>query len=309
MVPFFLAALVALSIILFVAGIRFADTSSTRAMQNTLAPVVDPKLGLITEGTVKMSLWQRYKMAWTKAGLAAGYTDSISNNLGYIVVAMAFIVASIIFALTQVIVLSVFVSLAPAAFLWLRVTTKASKRSLQIEKQMSSFVVSIHMYIQSGLQPVTAIMQAVEACPQPLQEELTYLVFALKNNENERLAFRKLRDRTTNPELKELCSNISIALAEGSDIGKQLMNLGETVRAKGELRGKIQNLLQDPRMTSVIGFLSFFVFFAISWFSQENAQETWSSLQGSLVLALLSCMAAAGGVWAFRIVKKVQEVA
>lgn len=309
MVPAILATLAGLSIILFVLGIRYSDPKRIRAMQNTLAPVVNPKMGLMKEDTEKVSLWVKYNRAWQNAGRGAGYSDVVADNLGKIVIGMAGVVAAFVFALTGVVVLSIFVSLGPAAFVWLRVTSKAAKRSLQIEKQMSSFVVSIHMYIQSGLQPVTAIMQAVDACPEPLKSELTYLVVSLKNNENERVAFRKLRDRTANPELKELCSNISIALAEGSDIGRQLMNLGETVRAKGELRGKIQNLLQDPRMTSVIGFLSFFVFFAISWFSQPNSKETWSSLMGSIVLAVISGMAAAGGVWAFRIVKKAQEVA
>lgn len=309
MYPVLFGVMAALAIILFVTGIRLSDTKRARNISLQLAPVVSPKRGLITGNTSDLSLWQKYNLAWQKATMGAGYSDVVARRMGLIVIGMAVVVALIVFGLTQVIVLALFVSLGPAAFLWLRLNGKAAKRSLLIEKQMSSFVVSIHMYIQSGLQPVTAIMQAVDACPNPLQSELTFLVVSLKNNENERTAFRKLRDRTTNPELKELCSNISIALAEGSDIGKQLMNLGETVRAKGELRGKIQNLLQDPRMTSVIGFLSFFIFFGISWFSQENAKATWSTLMGSIVLGACSAMAAAGGVWAFRIVKKAQEVA
>lgn len=309
MIPLLLGFISAASIIMFVLGIRYSDSKNVRAFQNSVAPVVHPKRGLIKETDKKVSFWARYAYAWKKASQGAGISDSIADKMGLISIISVLITALIVYALTGVIVLSVFVGAAPPAFLWLRLTGKAGKRSVMIEKQMSSFVVSIHMYIQSGLQPVTAIIQAVDATSEPLKSELTYLVIALKNNENERVAFRNLRDRTANPELKELCSNISIALAEGSDIGKQLMNLGETVRAKGELRGTIQNLMQDPRMTAVIGFLSFFLFFAISWFSQENARETWSGFLGSLVLLAASLMAAGGGWWAFRIIKKAASVA
>jgi Flp pilus assembly protein TadB len=307
-IPILLGIMAAASVILLFAGFQFSDTKRRRALDKSLAPRVTNKRGLIQDGDVKDSFVKRYMKAWERAAQGAGMSDGVAANMAAIMMVVSVMTGILIYAVTQVIVISVFVSLAPPAGFWLRLSSKASKRSVLIEKQMSAFVVSIHMYIQSGLQPVTAIMQAVDACPEPLKGELSYLVISLKNNENERTAFRKLRDRTTNPELKELCSNISIALAEGSDIGKQLMNLGETVRAKGELRGKIQNLLQDPRMTSVIGFLSFFVFFTISWFSQEDAQAVWSTLMGSLVLIGCSAMAAGGGVWAFRIVKKAQEV-
>jgi Flp pilus assembly protein TadB len=306
--PILLAIIAASSVILFFAGIRFSDPKRVRKLNYAVAPIVSAKRGLVKEDSTKDPILVRYKNAWSHAAQGAGMSDAIANNMAVIMFVVSIMTALLVYASTQIIVLAVFVSLAPPAGFWLRLSGKAAKRSVLIEKQMSAFVVSIHMYIQSGLQPVTAIMQAVDACPEPLKGELSYLVISLKNNENERTAFRKLRDRTSNPELKELCSNISIALAEGSDIGRQLMNLGETVRAKGELRGRIQNLLQDPRMTSVIGFLSFFVFFAISWVSQEDAQATWSTLMGSIVLAGCSAAAAAGGIWAFRIVKKAQEV-
>lgn len=309
LIPLLLGVSVATAILLLFFGIRYSDPRRVRELQGAMIPVVRSKEGLLKETDEKVGLWTKWMTAWEKASMGAGNSDIVASKMGIIVIVMSVIVAGITFALTGVIVLSVFVSLGPAAFLWLRLTGKAGKRSVQIEKQMSSFVVSIHMYIQSGLQPVTAILQAVEACPDPLKSELTYLVVALKNNENERTAFRNLRDRTANYELKELCSNISIALSEGSDIGKQLMNLGETVRAKGELRGKIQNLLQDPRMTAVIGFLSFFIFFIISWVSQPDAQAVWSTLLGSIVLAVASGMAAFGGWWAFRIIKKAASVA
>jgi Flp pilus assembly protein TadB len=309
MTPFVLSFMAGFAVILFIFGIRYAGNNRSKRFAQRVAPVVKPKGGLINADNQEESLWVRYNNAWTKVGYGAGQSDTIAPRLGIIMIGVALVTMLLIFALTQIAVLALFVGLVPVGFGWLMLSNKAAKRSVQIEKQMSSFVTSIYMYIQSGLQPVTAIVQAVDATPDPLKSELVPLVISLKNNENERVAFRKLRDRTSNPELKELCSNISIALAEGSDIGKQLMNLSETVRVKGELRGEIQNELQDPRMTAVIGFLSFFFFFAISWFSQEDAQEVWGTLMGTIILTGASIAAGAGGFWAYRIIKKAQDLA
>ncbi len=309
MEPIVLSFAAGFAVILFILGVRYSGTRKRTDYAERVAPTVTQKKSLVSQNTDERSMLTKFNDMWAGLAFGAGYTEVVAFNLGKVLVILCILTGIGIFGATQIVPLTVFVSLIPMAVAWLYLTGQGVKRSVKIEKQMSTFVTSIYMYIQSGLQPVTAIMQAVDATPEPLRAELIPLVISLKNNENERVAFRKLRDRTGNGELRELCSNISIALAEGSDIGKQLMNLSEVVRVKGELRAEIQSELQDPRMTSVIGFLSFFLFFGISWFSQEDAKALWSTLIGTILLSAAAGLAALGGFIAFRIIKKAQDVA
>ncbi len=309
MEPILLSFIAGFSVILLILGFKYSGNRKKIDYTERVAPTVTQKQSLVSQNTDERSMLTKFNDLWAGLAFGAGYSEVVAFNLGKILVAICAVVGIAIFGATQIVPLAIFVGVVPMAFGWLFLTGKGVKRSVKIEKQMSTFVTSIYMYIQSGLQPVTAIMQAVDATPEPLRAELVPLVISLKNNENERVAFRKLRDRTGNGELRELCSNISIALAEGSDIGRQLMNLSEVVRVKGELRAEIQSELQDPRMTSVIGFLSFFLFFGISWFSQEDAKALWSTLMGTILLSVAAGLAALGGFIAFRIIKKAQDVA
>lgn len=280
---------------------------ASSAKTKPIAKTVKRREGLIEDKSDEDNYWERYKAFWWNAVTDAGYSPTAGERMPYIVIGIGFAVFLSIWAILSLPILALFVAFAPGFGIFVVLGNKARSRSVLLESQLGGFLGSVGVGVESGQQPVTAVLNAIKETREPLRKDLSYLAASLENNVPAKEAFGHLRRLTPNPYLKELCGNMMLALADGSDISKSIEVLGKNVRANAKMRGDIKSKTSESRIGSVILLFAVPMGLGLSG-TVPNPQEIWSSPLGMLIMAIALGLGIFAARFANKMAKKLESI-
>jgi tight adherence protein B len=90
----------------------------------------------------------------------------------------------------------------------------------------------------------------------------------------------------------------------GGDLAEVLDHLGDTVRDRNQVRGQIQALSAEGRMSAlVLMALPVVMFIGLTLFNEMYSRTFTSTLPGYLMIAAAAVLLTVGGFWLSRIIK------
>ncbi len=291
--------------LLLLAGIYFSGGFTSGSAPQLRFSTVKQREGLVLDSSDRDSLWGRYQKYWWDQCTNAGYSPTLGEYFGYGVIAASALFGVFSLLIVGLPILSVFVCALPPFGASVFLGAKGRSRSVLMETQLGAFLSSVGVGVETGAQPVTALLGAIRETSDPLRTELSYLAASLNNNVPAKDALAQLRKITPNKFLKELCSNMILALADGSDVSKSIEILGKNVRVNAKMRGDIKSKTAESRIGSVGMLLCVPLGLALSWSVNDDPKATWNSPVGIVVLLMALGL---GGLAAFIANKQSQRL-
>ncbi len=282
-----------------------APMTTMRAVLGRPATVRDD-VGLVLNPTRTRppSSWTRWQNAWRGAAQGAGFAGSAG-----MVVALATMWPIVGFAFGVVSTgspqFALFTCALPLGLTWMWLDGRRQKRALVVEAQLSGFLTSFLMHVESGLEPVTAMLRAAEGTPSQLRSVLRPLTDAIAAGVTPPDALLELKGSTSNPVIDELCTNVRIALRAGDGLVQQLAMLADHVRVTAETRTEAARELLSPRVMSMILVCMGPLTYLAIWAGMPEWHARWSAdLLGQMVLTVAFTLNAVGAVLLYRTIRK-----
>lgn len=131
----------------------------------------------------------------------------------------------------------------------LLVSWLAQRRRNRFALQMPQAVDLIARSLQAGHPVTTALGVAARQMPAPIGPEFQLVMAEIALGQDRDTALRNLLQRFPIPELRMFAASMEVTRETGGDLSEVFLKLGETLRAKAQLRKKVAALSAEGRLT------------------------------------------------------------
>jgi tight adherence protein B len=176
-------------------------------------------------------------------------------------------------------------------------TVMIKRRRKLFMVQMPQTVDLIARSLQAGHPVTTAISVAARQMPDPIGPELAEVMAEINFGLDRDAAFRNLLLRFPLTELRLLVASLEVTRETGGNIAEVLLKLSETMRAKAQLRKKVQAISAEGRLTLlVVSALPPIVALGITAFRPGYYSEVasdplfWPLMSGPPILILIGAL-------------------
>jgi tight adherence protein B len=180
----------------------------------------------------------------------------------------------------------------------------AARRRRQFDQQVPD---TLQMF-SGGLRAGHSLLRAVDAAGQesqpPMSEELGRIVNETRIGRDLGESLADVARRTRSEDFLSISQAIEIHREVGGDLAEVLDHLGDTVRDRNQVRGQIQALSAEGRMSAlVLMALPVVMFIGLTLFNEMYSRTFTSTLPGYLMIAAAAVLLTVGGFWLSRIIK------
>jgi tight adherence protein B len=125
----------------------------------------------------------------------------------------------------------------------------AARRQRLFTQQMPQAVDLMARSLQAGHPVTTAMAVASRQMPDPMGPELSVVISEMSYGLDRDTALRNLLQRFPIPELRMFAASLEVTRETGGNVAEVLLNLGEAMRAKAQLRKKVAAISAEGRMS------------------------------------------------------------
>lgn len=168
----------------------------------------------------------------------------------------AAVLGFLMFLVTRAVPAALFVAALGASVPWALIHRKAGTRRVQINAQVVDMVELLASSLKSGFGVVQSLDLAGREQPEPMSGELRRVVREIHLGSNTEESLERFAQRTGDPDLTLVMTAILVQRRVGGDLGEVLLNLAGTIRDRSRVRGEVQALTAQARMSAwVVGLL------------------------------------------------------
>lgn len=131
----------------------------------------------------------------------------------------------------------------------LLVSFLAARRRALFVKQMPQAVDLIARSLQAGHPVTTAMAVAAQQMPDPVGPELSVVISEMNAGLDRDAALRNLLLRFPIPELRMFTASLEVTRETGGNVAEVLLNLGDAMRAKAQLRKKVAAISAEGKLS------------------------------------------------------------
>jgi tight adherence protein B len=177
------------------------------------------------------------------------------------------------------------------------------RREEQLTRQLPDMLLGIANGMRSGAGFQGALEIAVREGLPPLAQELAIILKELRMGTPLTTAFRNFETRYPTEEIRLLSAAVTINKEVGGSLSDVLLTLGDTLRRKIEMRGKIEALTAQGRMQGyVMTALPGLIAFAVFQLEPTTMSYLFSSVWGWMVIGIAGVMLFLGSIFIRKIV-------
>ena len=177
------------------------------------------------------------------------------------------------------------------------------RRETQLTRQLPDTLLGLANAMRSGAGFQVALELSVREGLPPLSQELAIILKELRMGSSMTTAFQNFETRYPTEEIRLLVAAVTINREVGGSLSDILLSLGETLRRKLDMRGKIEALTAQGRMQGyVMTALPGLIALAIYQFEPHAMATLCTTVWGWLVLGIASLMLILGSVFIRKIV-------
>jgi tight adherence protein B len=137
-----------------------------------------------------------------------------------------------------------------------------------------------------------------------MSEELSRIVNETRIGRDLGESLADVARRTRNEDFLSISQAIEIHREVGGDLAEVLDHLGDTVRDRNQVRGQIQALSAEGRMSAlVLMALPVVMFIGLTMFNEMYSRVFTATLPGYFMIAGAVVLLTAGGFWLSQIIK------
>jgi tight adherence protein B len=209
------------------------------------------------EGLFKRRPWDR-KIAQLAFGRGLEQ-ELVEANLKWRVseyVAFSLIAAALIFMVAMPLTSNLPISLlvAPAGILIpkLYVARRRGKRLKELNGQLVPLIDVLVGSLRAGYSFLQGLESAQSELQPPMSDEIGQVLREVSLGVSTEEALQRLADRTGDPDLDMVVTSVLIQRRVGGNLGEVLGNISHTMRERIRIRGEIQTLTAQGRMSAII---------------------------------------------------------
>ncbi|WP_434718332.1 type II secretion system F family protein [Paraburkholderia sp. A1BS-2L] len=189
-------------------------------------------------------------------------------------------------------------------FAWLKVNHAKAKRLKQIEQQLPEATDMISRSLRAGHSFSTALGIVGDELPQPLGGEFrtTFdeINFGVPFND----ALSGLANRVPISDLRYFVVAVLIQRESGGNLSEILTNIGQLIRARLALLGKVRALSGEGRLSAwILGALPFVVASIISMINPGFMRILWTDPAGMKLVGAAAVSMVIGVIWMRKVIR------
>jgi len=184
------------------------------------------------------------------------------------------------------------------------VRVRSARRAAKMEKQLPEVLDMMVSMLSVGHALPTALEQLGAQAPAPVGEEFRLLHDEMTFGVSAEDALQHMTDRTRSDDIRCLVMAILVQRETGGNLTVVLASLAGVVRERLKLKGKIQALSAEGRMSAwVLTLLPLIVAVLINFIQPEYLRVFWTDPAGIKLLYLMIGMLVVGNAWMRKIAR------
>lgn len=173
---------------------------------------------------------------------------------------------------------------------------ESKKRMNTLNKQLPQLISGLRANIKSSQTPQNALISVADDIPSPLGDELKAMKQELEVNVPVDVALDHLAERVPSHDIKFLVAAVKIAASSGSDLEPQLKVIDTIITNRTRLKQKLASALSSVAPTIWVSAITIPAMFVFQFASSAENRDFWFTLQGIIILIIVSALYA-GGLW------------
>lgn len=173
---------------------------------------------------------------------------------------------------------------------------EAKKRMNTLNKQLPQLIAGIRANITAGQTPQNSLISVADDVPSPLGDELKAMKQELEVNVPVDVALDHLAERVPSHDIKFLVSAIKIAATSGTDLAPQLKVIDTIINNRTRLNQKLATALSSVAPTIWVSAITIPAMFIFQFASSPENRDFWFTLEGIVIIIIVSGLYA-GGLW------------
>lgn len=169
---------------------------------------------------------------------------------------------------------------------YLNLKRKATARFKQFQDQLPEAIDMLVNAMKSGYSLQAAIQFAGEEMPQPLGPEFARVYDEQRLGMEMRNALLKLQERVDTLDCKMFVTALLLQRETGGNLAEVLTNLATLMRERVGLRGQIETLTAEPKMSAIVlALMPVLLFIAVATLNRDYMSPLWTNPTGRLLTA------------------------
>lgn len=170
-----------------------------------------------------------------------------------------------------------------------------SKRDEKFKEQLVESLITLTNALRSGFSLPKAFQLIAHDMPKPICQEFAILVQELRLGIDIEDGFANMLKRMPSEDLDLVVTSVSISNAVGGNLAEVFDKIGETIRERRRIEGRIDSLTAQGKMQGIVtALLPVFVAVMINWIEPEIMKPLYTTWWGYGIIALMCVMSAVG---------------
>ena len=187
----------------------------------------------------------------------------------------------------------------------LMIRSEVGKRRKAFALQILDMLETVSNGLKAGLSFVQALEAAAEQIPDPMGQELHYVLRQNSLGVNLDDALLKMGDRMKNDNFSLVVSAVTVTRQLGGNLPEIFKTIGETLREREMMEGKIVALTSQGRMqAALMGAMPFILMIGIYFLDQKTIMPLFTTPLGWMLLTVMLVLNAVG----FIVIKKIVDI-
>ncbi|MGQ0745029.1 MAG: type II secretion system F family protein [Acidimicrobiales bacterium] len=178
-----------------------------------------------------------------------------------------------------------------------------ARRRGQIADQLGEALALLSGNLRVGHSLLPALEIVGREGPAPVAEEFARVAAEIRLGRDIEVSLAAMGDRVDHDDLRWVMDAVAIHRQVGGDLAELLDRVGETLRARGELRRQVQVLTADGRLSAAVMFALPLVGAGALQLVSPGYLEPLSRGPGPTVVGLSAVLMVAGAFWMRRLVR------
>lgn len=198
--------------------------------------------------------------------------------------------------------LGIAAAVACAYGFWSMLSFKEGRRQRLFADQLPETLGLLAGSLRGGLSMMQSIQTVADEADEPTAGEFQRVVTETRLGRDLALAFRDLTDRMDSKDFEWVVTAIEIHREVGGDLAAILDRVANTIRARNRVRGQVQALSAEGKMSGLIlFFLPPGMVMAIAALNRDYLNEMVDTTEGQIMLIVSGVLLLIGGAWLKRL--------
>jgi len=179
------------------------------------------------------------------------------------------------------------------------------KRLQRFEQQLPDALAMVSGAMRAGASLNIALESLVKEQPAPISQEFELLLKEQRLGVDFELSLKNMEERIPIPDFSMLVTALRINREVGGNLAETMESLGETLRRKATMEGKIESLTAQGKLQGIVMTgLPILLGVLLNFIEPEAMSKLWTTTVGYIVLMIIIVMEIMG----FLMIKKITSI-